>query len=125
MQYFRRHIPNFAKILSAIRRLLQKDVPFRWTAEHDHALEKLKELLLQNATLAYPDFNKEFVIICDASKNTVGHVLSQTQAGALRPFIFGDRSLRKFRQLGSASLIELIALLDAIKSYHPFLTREL
>jgi hypothetical protein len=55
MLYFERHTPNFAKILSPIRQLLQKDVPFCWTAEHDQALEKLKELLLQNATLAYPD----------------------------------------------------------------------
>jgi hypothetical protein len=59
LQYFRSFLPNFAKTLSAIRQLLQKDVPFCWTAEHDQALEKLKEQLLQNATLAYPDYNKE------------------------------------------------------------------
>jgi hypothetical protein len=40
----------------------------------------------------------------------------------LRPLIFGGRSLRKFEQSGSATFIELIALLDAIKSYHPFLS---
>jgi hypothetical protein len=122
LKYFRRFIPNFAKILSPIRQLLQKDVPFCWTAEHDQALEKLKELLLQNATLAYPDFNKEFVILVDGSKNSVGHVLAQSQDGFLKPLIFGGRSLRKFEQSGSATHIELIALLKAIKSYHPFLS---
>jgi hypothetical protein len=122
MQYFGRHIPNFAKILGPIRRLLQKDVPFCWTAEHDQALEKLKDLLLQNATLAYPDFNEEFVFICDASKNPVGHVLAQTQGGVFRPLMFGCCGLRKFEQSGSVSHIELIALSDAIKSYHPFLS---
>jgi hypothetical protein len=121
-QYFKRHVPNFAKILSPIRQLLQKDVPFRWTAEHDQALEKLKELLLHNATLAYPDFQKEFVILVDGSRDSVGHVLAQFQNGLLRPLIFGGRSSRKFERSGSATHIELIALLDAIKSYHPFLS---
>jgi hypothetical protein len=32
-QYFKRFLPNFAKTLSPIRQLLQKDVPFCWTAE--------------------------------------------------------------------------------------------
>jgi hypothetical protein len=122
MQYFKRHIPNFAKILSSIRQLSQKYVPFCWTAEQDQALKKLKELLLQNATLAYPDFNHEFVILVDGSKNSVGHVLAQTQGNVLRPLIFGGRALRKFEQSGSATHIELIGLLDAIKSHHPFLS---
>jgi hypothetical protein len=122
LQYFRRFIPYFAKILSLIRHLLQKDVPFCWTAEHDQALEKLKELLLRKATLAYPNLNKEFVILVDGSKNSVGHVLTQTQGNVLRPLIFGGRALRKFEQSGSATHIELIALLDAIKWYHPFLS---
>jgi hypothetical protein len=62
------------------------------------------------------------VILVDGSKNSVGHVLAQSQDGVLRPLIFGGRSLRKFEQSGSATHIELIALLDAIKSYHPFLS---
>jgi hypothetical protein len=66
-QYFRRHLPNFAKTLSPIRQLLQKNVSFCWTAEHDKALEQLKEQLLHNATLAYPDYNKKFVILVDGS----------------------------------------------------------
>jgi hypothetical protein len=104
-QYFKRHVPNFAKILSAIRQLLQKDVPFCWTAEHDQAIETLKELLLQNATLAYSDFQKEFVILVDVSRDTVGHVLAQFQNGLLRPLIFGGRSLRKFeRRLQSIAI---------------------
>jgi hypothetical protein len=48
MLYFKRHIPNFAKILSPIRQLLQKDVSFCWTAEHDQALEKLKRITIAN-----------------------------------------------------------------------------
>jgi hypothetical protein len=105
MLYFKRHIPNFAKILNTITQLLQKDVPFCWTAEHDQALEKLKALLLQNATLAYPDYNKEFVILVDGSQNTVGHVLAQSQDGVLKPLIFGGRALRKFERSGSATHI--------------------
>jgi hypothetical protein len=122
VQYYKRHLPNLAKILSPIRQLLQKDVPFHWTTEHDQALEQVKDLLLQNITLAYPDFQKEFVVIIDGSKRSVGHVLAQYDENVLKPLIFGGRSLRKFEQTGSATHIELIALLDAIRAYHPFLS---
>jgi hypothetical protein len=122
VQYYKRHLPNLAKILSPIRQLLQKDVPFRWTTEHDQALEKVKDLLLQNITLAYPDFRKEFVVIIDGSRRAVGHVLAQYDGNVLKPLIFGGRSLRKFEQSGSATYIELISLLDAIKTYHPFMS---
>jgi hypothetical protein len=40
----------------------------------------------------------------------------------LKPLIFAGRSLRKFEQSGSSTHIELLALLDAIKTYHPFLS---
>jgi hypothetical protein len=122
VQYYKRHLPNLAKILSPIRQLLQKDVPFKWTTEHDKALEQVKDLLLQNITLAYPDFQKQFVVLVDGSKRAVGHVLAQYDGNVLKPLIFGGRSLRKFEQSGSATYIELISLLDAIKAYHPFLS---
>jgi hypothetical protein len=122
VQYYKRHLPNLAKILIPIRQLLQKDVPFHWTTEHDQAFEQVKDLLLQNITLAYPDFQKEFVVIIDGSKRSVGHVLAQYDENVLKPLIFGGRSLRKFEQTGSATHIELIALLDAIRAYHPFLS---
>jgi hypothetical protein len=89
-QYFKRYLLNFAKTLSPIRQLLQKDVPFCWTAEHDKALEQLKEQLLQNATLAYPDYNKEFVILVDGSRSSVGHVLAQFQNGSFGQLSAGD-----------------------------------
>jgi hypothetical protein len=122
VQYYNRHLPNLAKILNPIRQLLQKDVTFRWTTEHDQALEKVKELLLPNITLAYPEFRKEFVVIIDGSRRAVGHVLAQYDGNVLKPLIFGGRSLRKFEQSGSTTHIELISLLDAIKAYHPFLS---
>jgi hypothetical protein len=122
VQYYKRHLPNLAKILSPIRQLLQKGVPFKWTTEHDKALEQVKDLLLQNITLAYPDFQKQFVVLVDGSKRAVGHVLAQYDGNVLKPLIFGGRSLRKFEQSGSATYIELISLLDAIKTYHPFLS---
>jgi hypothetical protein len=62
------------------------------------------------------------VILVDGSRDTVGHVLAQFENGLLRPLIFGGRSLRKFERSDSVTHIELIALLDAIKSYHPFLS---
>jgi hypothetical protein len=122
LMYYRKHVPGFSKIIEPIRQLLSKDQPFHWTTEHDQALEQLKKLLLQNATLVYPDFDKPFVIFCDASGHSVGHVLAQEKQGVLRPLAFGGRSMRSYEQKSSACHAELIALLDAIKTYHPYLS---
>jgi hypothetical protein len=122
LMYYRKHVPGFSKIIEPIRQLLRKDQPFHWTTEHDQALEQLKKLLLQNATLVYPDFEKPFVIFCDASGHSIGHVLAQEQQGVLKPLAFGGRSMRSYEQKSSVCHAELIALLDAIKTYHPYLS---
>ena len=56
--YFRRHIHRFSIIMTPIRELLRKDTPFKWTDRQDKASEQLKQQLLQNAVLEYPDMKK-------------------------------------------------------------------
>ena len=39
--YYRRHVPNFAKLSQPLTNLTKKDVPFAWTNEHQNAFESL------------------------------------------------------------------------------------
>ena len=75
--YYRCHIPRFAKIAEPLTDLLAKDRPFQWEQPQQEAFDKLKQLLLEGTACAFPDFEKEFILKTDASDTTVGAVLSQ------------------------------------------------
>ena len=75
--YYRSHIPGFAKIATPLTDLLAKDQPFIWGAPQQKAYEDLKGLLLKGTACAFPDFKEDFFLKTDASETTVGAVLAQ------------------------------------------------
>ena len=48
--------------------LISEKNKFRWSKEAQKSFNKIKELLLHNTLLVFPDFNKSFFIDADASK---------------------------------------------------------
>lgn len=54
--YYRRFIPNFAKVSGPLHLLTKKSVRFEWTVQCQEAFELLKELLCSAPVLAYPQF---------------------------------------------------------------------
>lgn len=57
--------------------LLKKDKKFDLNARCQDSFDQLKETLMKEPLLQYPDFSKEFVLTTDASNVAVGAVLSQ------------------------------------------------
>lgn len=72
--YYRKFIPNFSKIASPLYKLTSKDNKFKWTPECETAFRSLKKALTSPPVLAYPQFEKEFSITCDASGQGLGAV---------------------------------------------------
>ena len=64
-----------------------------WTEEHQERLNLLTDLLMQPGVMAYPDFEKPFVLHTDASSEGLGAVLYQEQGGNLRVVGYGSRTL--------------------------------
>ena len=77
ISYYQRFVPNFATIAGPLFNLLQKETSFFWSSACQDSFTKLKGLLTKAPILAFPNFNKEFIIQTDASLNTIGAVLSQ------------------------------------------------
>ena len=75
--YYRSHLPNFAKISEPMTNLLLKDQPFSWSDAQQKSYEALKSMLLEGTACAFPDFKRDFILKTDASDTTVGCVLSQ------------------------------------------------
>ena len=78
--YYRRFVPQFAKIANPLHRLTCKGATFQWSEDCQAAFLELKKRLMNPPVLAYPNFDLDFVLETDASHQGLGAVLSQRQA---------------------------------------------
>ena len=91
--YYRKIIKDFSKTASPLHHLTRKGETFCWTESCENAFNILKQSLIPAPILAYPDFNKEFILFVDASATGTGMTLAQIQnekevviARALEPY---------------------------------------
>lgn len=78
--YYRRFIHYFAQIALPLNRLQRKNTSFKWDQECQNAFEQLKQQLLSPRILKLPDFEKQFILTTDASKQACG-AFSLTEHG--------------------------------------------
>jgi hypothetical protein len=114
--YYRKFIREFGVIAAPLTRLLRRDV-FAWDAEAETAFQALKRALTTGPVLQMPDFDRPFVVDCDASGAGFGTVLHQG-AGPLaffsRPFAARHLKLVAYER-------ELIGLVQAVRHWRPYL----
>ena len=115
--YYRRYIPNFAHIAKPMYELLNKPktgrppkvssqrtavsregqlpsaTPIKWTDIHQQSLETFIGHLTNLPLMAYPDYEKPFIVHTDASKDGLGAVLYQRQNGKTRVIAYASRAL--------------------------------
>lgn len=91
--YYRRFIKDFAIIASPLHELSTTEA-WEWKPEHQKAFETLKKALLENATLAHPDFSKPFILDTDASDMGMAAVVSQVDEQGKERIVVMDS--RKF-----------------------------
>ena len=115
--YYRRFVPQFAKIAAPIHGLLKKENASAWTPECEAAFKKLKEALTSAPVLVYPKFGHEheFVLETDASYVGLGAVLSQLQDdGKMHPIAYASRSLDPHEKNYAVTEIETLAIVWAV-----------
>lgn len=121
LSYYWQYIPNFSRTAKPLYKLLCIDNtsqsraqgssthknkgkykksdqlpssrPITWTEKHQEVLSQLLEHLLHPPLLSYPDFEKPFVMHCDACQEGLGAVLYQRQQGKLVIIGYGSRTL--------------------------------
>ena len=81
--FLRSHVPHYCDIAAPLQQLVRTgqkegaDITRFWTEVHDKSLATLKEMLLDDRVLAFPDPNKPFQLYTDASKFHMSAVLRQ------------------------------------------------
>ena len=117
LSYYRRYITNFAYLAKPLYELLNKPkienkskyaarrasdkrnrrlssaTAIVWTESHQQSLKKLIGHLTNPPIMAYPDYEKPFIVHTDECKDGLGAVLYQRQDGRARVIAYASRSL--------------------------------
>lgn len=119
--YYRQFIPNFADIAPPLYGLERKGANFKWTTECQAAFDTLKRRLTSSPILAYPNFDRPFILDTDASDTGLGAVLSQVQNGKERVIAYAAKALSKSQRNYSTTRKELLALIWGMEHFEPYL----
>jgi len=119
--YYRRFIPGFAKTAKPLTQLLKKDALFAWGPQQEDGFRTLRDHLLREPILQYPDFEKPFNITTDASGYAVAAILSQGPIGKDLPIAYCSRLLNPAEQNYSTIEKELLAIVYAVQYYRPYI----
>lgn len=117
--YYRRFVREYGLIEKPLVSLLKKEAPkpLVWTAAAEEAFSRLKKLLTEALVLALPQFDKPFVVECDASGTGIGAVLMQER----RPIAFFSKSLADRSLSKSAYERDMMGLALAVQHWRPYL----
>ena len=127
--YFRKFIRDYARIAAPLSSLLQgystkrtnrrmnklkEEELWNWSEEHQTSFDRLRQLLVDDVTLAFADFEKEFVLEVDACKTGFGAVLYQMDDKKKRPLCYASRKTSRTEQGYSTHKLEFCALRWAV-----------
>ena len=128
--HYRHFIKGFAKIAAPLYDLTsgenkdKKSEHVNLSPEAQEAFERLKAACLQAPILAFPDFNKPFLLETDASGRGLGAVLSQKQAdGRYHLIAYVSYVMNETEQRYHSNKQEFLALKWAImEQFHEYLS---
>ena len=120
--YYRKFVPGFSKIATPLHQLLKANSKFVWTEPCQMAFQKLKEVLTHTPVLAYPHFDKAFILHIDASGEWLGTVLEQKQEdGMLHLVAYASHTLTKHERKYGITELEALGVVWALKHFRAYL----
>ena len=72
---------------------LDSKTAIEWTEQHQLILNEMLDMLKSPELMPFPDFEKPFIVYCDASETKLGVVLCQNQDGKLKVISYTSRTL--------------------------------
>ena len=128
--HYRHFIKGFAKIAAPLYDLTSDDKKDKKSEHVDfspealEAFDHLKAACLQAPILAFPDFNRPFLLETDASGKGLGAVLSQKQAdGQYHPIAYASRVMNETEQRYHSNKQEFLTLKWVVtEQFHEYLS---
>ncbi len=130
--YFRKFIPNLAKVVTPLQELTKQSVLGKkptahtsiiefWQPIHTESMQEVIKILTSKPVLIMPDFTKPFILTTDACDTGIGAMLSQEIEGVEHPVAYISRTLNIDERKYSPTEKECLAIIWAIKALEPYL----
>ena len=75
-QYYKNFVPDFVRIATPIYKAMKKG-SFEWTESQQIAFDTLKNKMVTTPVLAYPDYERPFILYTDTFYEGLGFILAQ------------------------------------------------
>ncbi|GMF37002.1 unnamed protein product [Phytophthora fragariaefolia] len=109
---------NYAEMARPLTNLLEKDAMWSWTSEAHQAFEAIQNSLQSPPSLALPDEDRPFSVVCDASDFAIGCALLEVDAeGRERVVSFQSRQLKAVEKNYPVHDKELLAMKYALVKF--------
>ena len=122
--YYRKFVPNFAKICLPLTDLTKKGQPdkINWGEAQDSAYKTLKHMLSSPPVLHLPDFSQTFYLRTDASEKGIAAILMQKEQDIMFLIAYASRKLLPREQNYSTIEKECLAIVWALDKFELYLS---
>ena len=117
VNYYRDMWIKRSHVLAPLAGLTSTKSKWKWGPSQEAAFSMAKRIIAEEVMLAYPDFNKPFVIHTDASHYQLGAVISQDG----KPIAFYSRKLNSAQTRYTTTERELLSIVETLKEYRNIL----
>jgi len=127
VNFYRRHVHKMSEISHPLTQLTRKSETWKWGEPEEHAFQSLKNCLIQQPILGYPDWSRSFYIYCDASMYGIGSILCQLQdphnTGVESEEVIAYNSKHLLDREVNYSTVEkeLYAIVHAVTVFRPYI----
>jgi hypothetical protein len=113
VNYYRDIWRGRSHVLAPLTGLVSNKVKWKWTEVEQHAFEEVKQMVIREALLSYPDFSREFHVYADASDYQLGGVIMQDG----KPIAYYTRKLNKAQSKYWTGEKELLSIVETLKEF--------
>ncbi len=127
MNYYRKFVKDYSIKCAPLNALLKdeysKESAFlkAWSPDCEHSFKILKQALITQPVLAFPDFNLPMILYTDACQSAIAGCLHQIQNGVERVIGYCGRQLRPAEKKYSVTELECLAIVYSVTYFDIFL----
>lgn len=120
--YYRKFVPDFARITLPFTKLLKKGVKFHWDSKLQDSFDHIKKLMCSSPILSYFSNDKSNTVrlYVDASNEAIGSVLMQGKS-EMSPIAYASRKLTDAEKRYSTTEKECLSLVWALRYFRHYL----